>query len=280
MKQRIRVVGLARREGGVLLLKRRQGRIETPARWELPTGKIDFGEQPEEAMTRTLLQYLGVRVSSVKLVDVITFTAFEGASQMSNLYIVYEVELEQEEKIELQERYTAYKYVKNTEIEAGKMNEASLAVLEIETGVQKSTYREVAHGASVFVDGASRGNPGPSGVGYCIMGENGEVLKQGGEFVGFATSRVAEYYAMKEGMKQAINLGLKNVRFVGDNLMMMNQLRGIYKVKNADLRVIYKDVQKLIEKFESCAFVHVVREENKVADMEANAAIDREFCQK
>ena len=103
------------------------------------------------------------------------------------------------------------------------------------------------------------------------------MIKRGGEFIGFATSRVAEYYALKEGCEQALELGLKRVRFVGDSLMTINQMRGIYQVKNQDIRDIYNDVRKLLTKFEAVAFMHVKREMNQAADKEANLAIDRHF---
>lgn len=281
MKQRIRVVGIIREGEGVLLMKRNRGRSEAPVFWELPTGKIRFGEQPEEAMSRAIYEFLGVNVASVQLKDAITFLALTGASQLSNLYIVYDVVLTEDEKITPTERYTAYKYVKIGETSGLRLDDASFSVLEITEGHQyggeRGSYRGSANGATVYVDGGSRGNPGPAGVGYYIVGENGEVLKRGGEFIGFATSRIAEYYALKEGCEQAIELGLKSVRFVSDSLMMINHMNGIYKVKNSDLLPVYDDIQKLLEQFETCAFVHVKREQNVEADKEANLAIDRHF---
>ena len=91
MKQRIRVVAIIRNENGVLILKRSRSRSEAPVFWELPTGKIKFGEQPEEAVARTLTEYTGLTATSIRLKDVITFLAPEGASRLSNLYIIYEV---------------------------------------------------------------------------------------------------------------------------------------------------------------------------------------------
>ena len=91
MKQRIRVVGIIKNEDGTLVFKRSRGRSETPIFWELPTGKIKFGEQPEEAMARSLTEDTGLTASSIKLKDVVTFLAPEGSSQLSNLYIVYEL---------------------------------------------------------------------------------------------------------------------------------------------------------------------------------------------
>ena len=277
MKQRIRVAGIIRNADGVLVLKRNRGRSEAPVFWELPTGKILFGEQPEEAMARALAEYTGLSVTSIRLKDVVTFLALEGASQLSNLYIIYELQVAEGEKPAPRERYTAYKYIKDN---AGiSLNEATMTVLEIESGKsssEKISARATANSATIYVDGASRGNPGPSGIGYAIVSEDGHVLKRGGEFIGFATSRVAEYYALKEGIEQAIEMGMKSVRFVADSLMVINQMNGIFQIKNQDIIPIYQDIQKMLdENFDVIAFAHVPREQNTIADKEANMAIDR-----
>lgn len=281
MKQRIRVIAIVQRGSEILIMKRSQGRVDGLPTWELPTGKIRFGEQPEEAIDRTLEEYLGLSIAeNLKLSDVVTFmahTTVSGASQLSNLYIIYAVQLN-DEKIEAHERYSAYKFINPREAQNYRLDEASLVVLEMEgRGRAQANYREVANSATVYVDGSSRGNPGPSGIGYKVVGEHGEVLAQGGEFIGFATSRVAEYYALKEGCEQAIALGLKSVRFVSDNLMMVNQLKGVYKVKNRDIMLIYDDIQELLKNFEAYAFMHVPREQNAEADTQAKLAIDQEF---
>ncbi len=280
MKQRIRVAGIIQKGAEVLIMKKVQGRVDGIPTWEIPTGKIKFGEQPEEAMDRMLEEYLGVEVAEkTTLKDVVTFLAPQGSSQLSNLYIIYEIQLSPETKIEPRERYTAYKYIKPEEMASYHLDEASITTLEIEgrEGMRGSNYKDVANSATVYVDGSSRGNPGPSGVGYHIVGENGAVLASGGEFIGFATSRVAEYHALRAGCLRAIELGLKSVRFVSDNLMMVNQMNGIYKVKNRDLMSIYDDIQGLLKNFEACAFIHVAREHNTKADARANEAIDRQF---
>ena len=301
MKQRIRVIGIVRTADGVLLLKRPSGRAEELPIWELPTGKIRFGEQPEEAMSRAIYEYLGLEVREVKLSDVITFAGLDRASQLFNLYIVYEVQL-LEGKITPMERYTAYKYLKKEELATVALDEATIAILgllenklapnaedsqvlsaALSVGDRPdgaSMARDAANGATVYVDGGSKGNPGPAAIGYYIVSEDGKVLKRGGDFIGFATSRVAEYYAIKEGCEQAIELGLKRVRFISDNLMMVNQLRGIYRVKNKDLLPIYNDVMNYLRKFEAVAFIHVKRESNREADAEANKALEGHFKRK
>ncbi len=278
MKQRIRVVAIIRNENGVLILKRNRGRSETPVFWELPTGKIKFGEQPEEAMARSLAEYTGLTASSVKLKDVITFLAPEGASQLSNLYIIYEVGVELDSKPEPKDRYTAYKYIKDFTAANVHLNETSITVLEIVEGKVASgriSPRDTANSVTINVDGASRGNPGPSGIGWCISDGTGRILEQNGEFIGFATSRVAEYIAMRNAVDRAIELGYKSVRFFSDSLMVVNQLNGIFSIKNQDIIPIYQDIQQKLSQFDAVSFTHISRTQNHIADHEANVAIDK-----
>lgn len=278
MKQRVRVVGIIKNEEGVLVLKRSRGRSEAPVFWELPTGKIKSGEQPEESMARSLTEYTGLVVSSIKLKDAVTFLAPEGSNQLNNLYIVYELGVVGEIKPAPRERYTAYKFIKDFATTNIRLSETSASVLEIEEGKTTSSHsspRDTVNSIIINVDGASRGNPGPSGIGYCIYDNSGHIIEQGGEFIGFATSRLAEYYAMRKGIERAIELGYKTARFVSDSLMVVNQLNGIFHVKNQDIAPIYEDIQKELEKFDATSFKHVPRSENLIADREANLAIDK-----
>lgn len=277
MKQRIRVVGIIKNEDGVLILKRNRGRSDAPVFWELPTGKIKFGEQPEEAMARSLADYTGYKASSVKLRDVITFLNLEGSSRLSNLYIVYDIEVIGNAQPVPRDRYNSYKFIKDFTVAGVRLNEASLSVFEImenKTGNSHISSRDTANSVNIYVDGASRGNPGPSGVGYYVVDVDGKVLKRGGKFIGFATSRVAEYYAMKNGIELAIELGLKSAHFYSDSLMVVNQLNGIFSIKNPDIITIYDSIQKLLDQFDSVSFTHLPRSENLIADSEANRAID------
>lgn len=288
MKQRIRVSAICKKDGDILLLKRAGGRLDgVEVDFELPTGKIIFGEQPEEAMARVLYEHTGVKTASLQLMDVVTFTSLEGASQLGSLYIIYEVKIDDDSAVKItSERYSAYKWTPLTETSNYPLDEATMMVLQITStkGVEvHSKLRRIGDGepvmpasdfATIYTDGGSRGNPGPSGIGYYIVGADGREIKRGGEFLGMSNSRLAEYYGLKEGLEQAIELGLKRVNFMSDSLMMVNQLNGVYQVKNLDLMQVYSDVLGLLSKLDSYSFTHVPREQNKEADAEVNRVID------
>lgn len=288
MKQRIRVSAICKKDGDILLLKRAGGRLDgVEVDFELPTGKIIFGEQPEEAMARVLYEHTGVKTASLQLMDVVTFTSLEGSSQLGSLYIIYEVKIDDDSAVKItSERYSAYKWTPLTETSNYPLDEATMMVLQITStkGVEvHSKLRRIGDGepvmpasdfATIYTDGGSRGNPGPSGIGYYIVGADGREIKRGGEFLGMSNSRLAEYYGLKEGLEQAIELGLKRVNFMSDSLMMVNQLNGVYQVKNLDLMQVYSDVLGLLSKLDSYSFTHVPREQNKEADAEVNRVID------
>lgn len=288
MKQRIRVSAICKKDGDILLLKRAGGRIDgAEVDFELPTGKIIFGEQPEEAMARVLYEHTGVKTASLQLMDVVTFTSLEGSSQLGSLYIIYEVKIDDDSAVKItSERYSAYKWMPLAETSNYPLDEATMMVLQITStkGVEvHSKMRRIGEGepvlpasdfATIYTDGGSRGNPGPSGIGYYIVGADGREIKRGGEFLGMSNSRLAEYYGLKEGLEQAIELGLKRVNFMSDSLMMVNQLNGVYQVKNLDLMQVYSDVLGLLSKLDSYSFTHVPREQNKEADAEVNRVID------
>lgn len=288
MKQRIRVSAICKKGSDILLLKRAGGRVDgMEIDFELPTGKIIFGKQPEEAMARVLYEHTGIKTASLQLMDVVTFTSLEGSSQLGSLYIIYEVKIDDDAAVKItSERYSAYKWTSLNETTNYPLDEATMMVLQITSskGVEvHAKLRKIGEGeqvlpasdmATIYTDGGSRGNPGPSGIGYYIVGADGREIKRGGEFLGMSNSRLAEYYGLKEGIEQALELGLKRVSFKSDSLMMVNQLNGVYKVKNLDLMNVYSDVLGLLSKLDSYSFTHVPREQNKEADAEVNRVID------
>ena len=128
---------------------------------------------------------------------------------------------------------------------------------------------------TVHVDGGARGNPGPAGAGVVISdAADGGVLYEAGLFLGHATNNVAEYKGMLHGLVMARALKAHEVEVVSDSELLVRQMNGQYKVKNAGLLPLYKQGKVLAAGFETCSFRHVRREQNVLADSLVNRAID------
>jgi ribonuclease HI len=126
----------------------------------------------------------------------------------------------------------------------------------------------------VNVDGGSRGNPGPAAIAAVIASPEGEVFEERGERIGEATNNVAEYRALLLGLERAAELGAREVEVIGDSELVVRQVRGEYKVKDAGLRPLHQRVRDLLETFDRWSIRHVRREENEAADVLVNAALD------
>jgi ribonuclease HI len=124
-------------------------------------------------------------------------------------------------------------------------------------------------------DGGSRGNPGPAGVGVVVTAEDGTPLVTLGRYIGRATNNVAEYNALIASLQEAQKLGAKRVAIHGDSELVIKQMRGEYRVKNPDLRVLYDKAMSLLGQFDHATLNHNRREENSLADRLANLAMDR-----
>src|SRR4051794_9957048 len=124
-------------------------------------------------------------------------------------------------------------------------------------------------------DGGSRGNPGPAGIGVVLRAEDGTPLVTLGRFIGRATNNVAEYKALIAGLEKALELGAKKIQVRGDSELIVRQMRGEYRVKNADLRQLYDEAQHLFHQFNEAKIEHNYRDKNTLADKLANLAMDR-----
>lgn len=128
---------------------------------------------------------------------------------------------------------------------------------------------------SLYCDGASRGNPGPSGAGVVILDENGEQIFELSRFLDNATNNVAEYQALIRGLSAAADLGINRVQVYLDSELVVNQLLGTYKVRNPRLLQLFEEAMSRLRLFDEYAIFHVGRELNQEADRLANEAIDR-----
>jgi len=126
---------------------------------------------------------------------------------------------------------------------------------------------------TIHTDGASRGNPGHSGIGYTIADAHGNVVQACGEYIGIATNNVAEYRALLRALEHAHEMGLTRVDAVADSQLMVRQLQGAYQVKNAHLLPLHAEATRLLSSFKSFNVQHVDRGSNQEADRLATQAI-------
>ena len=126
----------------------------------------------------------------------------------------------------------------------------------------------------IFVDGASRGNPGPSGIGVIFCDENKNVVKKLFKFIGNTTNNVAEYTALIYAVQEALIDRYDSVTIRSDSELMTRQLTGEYRVKNENLRPFYEQFLHLARGFDKINVISIAREDNKEADKLANKAID------
>ncbi len=128
--------------------------------------------------------------------------------------------------------------------------------------------------AILYADGASRGNPGPSATGYAVYDDQKNLLTTQGTYLGITTNNQAEYAALKQGLEQALRLGARDVTVYMDSLLVVNQMKGTFKVTNRDLWPIHDAVKELCTQFGLVKFIQIPRELNKAADAAANRVLD------
>ncbi|MBN1176568.1 MAG: ribonuclease HI family protein [Dehalococcoidales bacterium] len=127
----------------------------------------------------------------------------------------------------------------------------------------------------INTDGAARGNPGPASIGVIIKDDKDKVLARISRYIGSTTNNQAEYRAVVAALEKAVSLGAKNVELKSDSELVVNQLNGRYKVKNAALRPLYQEVVKLAGSLEKITFSYIPRAQNAGADALANQALDK-----
>lgn len=127
----------------------------------------------------------------------------------------------------------------------------------------------------LYADGGSRGNPGPSASGFVVLDMAGEALHEEGIYLGITTNNQAEYQALKLGLEYILHtFGVCKVHVYMDSLLVINQMKKIFKVRNRDLWPVHDAILKMLGKFESVSFDHVPRELNRLADAEVNKCLD------
>ena len=126
----------------------------------------------------------------------------------------------------------------------------------------------------IFADGACRGNPGPASIGVLLMRENGETVREISHSIGESTNNRAEYQALIAGLEEALRLGAQEIDIRMDSTLVVQQVRGKFRVKNPMLQPLWQHVMQLLEKFSSYYISQIPREQNVKADYLANCALD------
>jgi ribonuclease HI len=128
--------------------------------------------------------------------------------------------------------------------------------------------------ARLFTDGGARGNPGPAAAAYVLEADDGTVLAAHGEAIGVATNNIAEYRALVAGLEQARDRGVDDLEVVSDSELVVKQMRGEYKVKNAALRELSLRAARVAREIGAVRYTAVRREHNELADRLVNEALD------
>ncbi len=124
----------------------------------------------------------------------------------------------------------------------------------------------------VYIDGASKGNPGPSGIGVVIC-RGGETVRNISRYIGHATNNVAEYTALICGLMECLSLKADSVAMRTDSQLLARQINGSYKVRHPGILELYAQSRQLIAGFKNFSIEHIPREENLGADKLANEAV-------
>lgn len=290
MKQRIEVRSLIKKDGRVLLLKRASGQDYLLGKYELPGGKVESSEQPEEAVKRLIREEAGLEVHTSYLSDVFTYIDGIRDHAVQRVVIVYISSVSgQRGDVELSAKYSHYAWKKISDIQSDEITELTsllIAMYEEKPGVSTATTEgiqiqsDVSYSAKkpgeivVYSDGGSRGNPGPSAAGYIIKDAGGRLVYEGGVYLGITTNNQAEYHGVRLGLEKAKEVGAKSVDCYIDSMLVVNQLNGQYVIRNRELWPIHERIKELIKQFDKVTFRHVKREFNQQADGMVNKILD------
>jgi ribonuclease HI len=285
MNQRVAVRAIIRQEGKTLLVRRAAGRPSILGKYELPGGKLEYGEQPEDSLARYLKNDIGISTHTAQLFDVLTYVDHDDRD-MQYVLILYLVGIETNgSRVSIGKSYDHYLWKNISDIQQNDVTESTKLLLGISQQQVKSVHEAEVVGNDVtstsdsshlivYSDGGSRGNPGPSASGFVVMDNQENVLHEGGMYLGITTNNQAEYHGVRLGLEKALSMGAKVVDFRIDSLLVVNQMNGMYKIKNRDLWPIHERIKELAKEFDKVSFTHVRREFNQLADGMVNKILD------
>lgn len=287
MKQTLTVRAIIKQDQKVLLLRRAGGNPLYKGLYELPGGKVEFGEDPRAAIQREITEETGREAETLQLFDVHSELDVRDV-QHQYIVLVFLVSLKPDTTIEVSNSHDKYAWKKLSEVQLNEVTETTRLALQLEKTISTTeeegpvlpkivdnnptNYDELL----VYTDGGSRGNPGPSAAGFVIQDSQERLVFEGGKYLGITTNNQAEYQAVKFALEKSLELHGRRLSFRLDSQLVVNQLNGIYQIKNRDLWPIHQSIKELVKYFEKVTFTHVRREFNKEADAMVNKILDEQ----
>jgi ribonuclease HI/ADP-ribose pyrophosphatase YjhB (NUDIX family) len=285
MNQRISARAVIKKNGKILLLRRANGRPSILGKYELPGGKLEYGEQLGDSLARYLHDDAGLIAGSISLTDVLAYIDHDDRD-IQYVFVLYVVDLGlKRQKVLLSHNYDHYLWREMSDIRQSDLTESTKLLLGISqhlvrsVKIEKKIENDVSSTTNIdhviiYSDGGSRGNPGPSASGFIIMDSRENILYEGGIYLGITTNNQAEYHGVRLGLEKALAIGAKTADVRIDSLLVVNQMNGIYKIKNREIWPINERIRDLIVKFDKVTFSHVKREYNQLADGMVNKILD------
>jgi ribonuclease HI len=287
MKQTLTVRAIIKEDQRVLLLRRAEGNPLYQGLYELPGGKVEFGEDPRAAIQREITEETGREAETIQLFDVHSELDVRDV-QHQYIVLVFLVSLKPDTTIELSPDHDKYVWKRVSEIQLNEVTETTRLALQLEGSEEnteetkpqrsKNVESETTNNEEliIYTDGGSRGNPGPSASGFVIRDAQERLIFEGGKYLGITTNNQAEYQAVKLALEKALEIGAKHLSFRLDSQLVVNQLNRVYQIRNRDLWPIHAAIQDLSKKFQKVTFTHVHREFNTEADAMVNKILDQQ----
>ena len=285
MKQRLSVRAIINDGGKALVLRRANGRPTILNKYELPGGKLAYNEQPEDALRRYLHDDAGLHIQSSQLFDAVTYIDHDDRGIQYAVVVYLVTPVQDGRGIKLSGNYNKYQWQAMSDFQQLELTDLTQLLLGIiqQTEITDKAFKTLklsgakstSDGAvTIFTDGGSRGNPGPSAAGFIIIDGGQQVIAQGGEYLGITNNNQAEYQGVRLALEKAIELKLRRVDFKIDSMLVVYQMKGVYKIKNRDLWPIHERVLELMTQFDKVTFTHIRREFNQLADGMVNKTLD------
>ena len=285
MKQRLSVRAIINDGGKALVLRRANGRPTILNKYELPGGKLAYNEQPEDALRRYLHDDAGLHIQSSQLFDAVTYIDHDDRGIQYAVVVYLVTPVQDGRGIKLSGNYNKYQWQAMSDFQQLELTDLTQLLLGIiqQTEITDKAFKTLklsgakstSDGAvTIFTDGGSRGNPGPSAAGFIIIDGDQQVVAQGGEYLGITNNNQAEYQGVRLALEKAIELKLRRVDFKIDSMLVVYQMKGVYKIKNRDLWPIHERVLELMTQFDKVTFTHIRREFNQLADGIVNKTLD------